>query len=71
MKLSTCQAARLIGVSRNTLLRWFRERRVGDVSRDRNGWRFFNPEDIKRIKAYADKKIPPVPGPVGKTEVAG
>ena len=71
MRLSTCQAARLIGVSRNTLLRWFRERRVTDVSRDRNGWRSFTPEDIKRIKAYADKKVPPAPSPVDRTEVAG
>ena len=57
MRFSTCQAARLIGVSRNTLLRWFREGRVTDVGRDRNGWRFFTHEDVERIKAYADRRV--------------
>ena len=59
MRLSTCQAARLIGVSRNTLLRWFREGRVADVGRDRNGWRFFTADDVARIRAYADRRTPP------------
>ena len=59
MRLSTCQAARLIGVSRNTLLRWFREGRVPDVGRDRNGWRFFTSDDLARIRAYADRRTPP------------
>ncbi len=71
MSLSTCQAARLIGVSRNTLLRWFREGRVADVARDRNGWRFFTPQDIARIKGYADRMVPPAPPEAGRTEVAG
>jgi len=71
MSLSTCQAARLIGVSRNTLLRWFREGRVAEVARDRNGWRFFTPQDIERIKAYADRRVPPAPPEAGRVEVAG
>ena len=70
MRLSTCEAARLIGVSRNTLLRWFREGRVADVARDRNGWRFFTPEDVGRIKAYADRQVPPAPPPADRSEVA-
>ncbi len=71
MTLTTCQAAGLIGVSRNTLLRWFREGRVADVARDRNGWRFFTPRDIERIKAYADRKTPPGAEPPADREVAG
>jgi excisionase family DNA binding protein len=59
MRLSTREAAARIGVSRNTLLRWFREGRVEDVRRDRNGWRFFCPEDVARIKAYAERQSPP------------
>jgi predicted site-specific integrase-resolvase len=65
MRLSTCEAARRIGVSRNTLLRWFREGRVGDVHRDRNGWRLFAPEDIARIRRYADMQVPPQAVPLG------
>ena len=49
----TNEAAKVIGVSRQTLLRWFREKRVDDVKRDRNGWRLFADEDIKRIKEWA------------------
>ena len=59
MRLSTREAAERVGVSRNTLLRWFREGRVADVRRDRNGWRFFAPEDVARIKAYAERLSPP------------
>jgi excisionase family DNA binding protein len=64
MRLSTREAAQRVGVSRNTLLRWFREGRVQDVRRDRNGWRCFGPEDVARIKAYVERQSPP-PAPPG------
>jgi len=52
--LRTNEAAVELGVSRPTLLRWFREQRVEDVKvRDRKGWRLFAPEDIKRLKKWA------------------
>ena len=65
MRLSTRQAAERVGVSRNTLLRWFREGRVQDVRRDRNGWRFFAAEDVARIKVYAERQSPPPAHPGG------
>jgi len=65
MRLSTREAAERVGVSRNTLLRWFREGRVADVRRDRNGWRFFTPEDIGRIRAYVERQSPP-PAPTAQ-----
>ena len=49
----TNEAARRIGCSRSTLLRWFREGKVADVTRDRRGWRFFTEEDISRIRRWA------------------
>ncbi len=49
----TNEAAEAVGVSRQTLLRWFREKRVGDVRRDRNGWRLFTEGDIARLKEWA------------------
>lgn len=48
----TNEAAKAVGVSRPTLLRWFREKRVGDVKRDRNGWRMFTEADIARLKNW-------------------
>ena len=71
MRMSTCQAARRIGVSRSTQLRWFREGRVEEVGRARNGWRFFTPGDLTRRRAYADGQVlPPVRGSA-ESEVAG
>ena len=49
----TNEAAKLIGVSRPTLLRWFREGKVTDVKRDRRNWRVFSERDIRRLRAYA------------------
>lgn len=48
--LSTQEAAQLLGVSRNTLLRWFRQGRIGAVPRDRNGWRQLSRQDLERIR---------------------
>lgn len=50
----TDEAARLIGCSKSTLLRWFREGKVEDVDRDRRGWRVFTAADIKRIRRWAE-----------------
>ncbi len=52
----TNEAAEAVGVSRQTLLRWFREKRVIDVKRDRNGWRLFTKRDIARLKEWATRE---------------
>lgn len=49
-KMSTAKAAEALGVSKPTLLRWFRQRKIDEVGRDRNGWRVFTAADIRRIK---------------------
>ena len=51
---SSSEAANLLGISRNTLLRWIREGRVQDGPRDRNGWRVFGEEDLNALRAYAE-----------------
>ena len=48
--MNTVAAAKAIGVSKSTLLRWIRQMKIADVSRDRNGWRVFTAQDIVRIK---------------------
>jgi DNA-binding transcriptional MerR regulator len=49
------EACQLIGVSRYTLLRWFTEGKVAEVPRSRrNNYRMFRPQDVERIKAYAE-----------------
>lgn len=50
---STVEAAAAIGISKATLLRWIREKKVADVKRDRNKWRVFTEADVQRIRRVA------------------
>jgi phage antirepressor YoqD-like protein len=60
--VGTKEAARLIGVAPITLKRWLLDEKVMEVSRNRNGWRVFTVADIERIRAYAQKTVPPGAG---------
>jgi predicted site-specific integrase-resolvase len=54
----TTEACRIVGISRSTLLRWFKSGTVKDVThRDRRGWRLFTQVDIERIQCEADKAV--------------
>lgn len=57
---STQEACKLAGTNRNTFLRWVRQNKFTDVKyRDRNGWRLFTENDLRRLKAkvnYVEKK---------------
>lgn len=50
--LSTVEAAKCIGVSKSTLLRWLDEGLVDDVERDWRGWRVWSGEDVERVRAF-------------------
>jgi len=50
--LSAVEAAKRIGVSKNTLLRWLDEGLVDDVERDWRGWRVWCSCDVQRVKAF-------------------
>ncbi len=63
MSLYISEAAKAIGVSSATLKRWFRSAKVQEVARDRNGYRVFEPEDVERIRAYANQRFEPPPPP--------
>lgn len=47
---STEEAASKLGISKSTLLRWFKQGRIEEVRRDRNGWRVFTGADLKAIR---------------------
>ena len=49
---STVEAAKFVGVSKNTLLRWLDEGLIDDVQRDWRGWRIWQHKDIERVKAF-------------------
>lgn len=46
----TAEAAKRLGISKPTLLRWFAQKRIAEVRRDRNNWRIFTDQDLERIK---------------------
>ena len=43
----TAEAAKKLGVSKPTLLRWFAQKRIGEVRRDHNNWRVFTERDLR------------------------
>ena len=51
------KAAELIGIHKNTLQRWIKERKlekfIGRVKKDIRGWKIFSQEDIEKIKNYS------------------
>ena len=61
MSLYIKEASKAIGVSAATLKRWFRSAKVREVARDRNGYRVFEPEDIRRLRAFANQRFEPPP----------
>jgi len=51
------KAAKLIGIHKNTLQKWIKERKlekfIGRVKKDIRGWKVFSQEDIEKIKNYS------------------
>jgi len=48
----TAEVCRMAGISKNTLLRWFKEGVFSDVEyRDWRGWRLFTTAQVETIKA--------------------
>ena len=51
----TQEAAKDIGVSKATLLRWISRNLVKDAAkRDRNGWRLFSAAEVDALRRYAE-----------------
>jgi hypothetical protein len=67
---STRQVAAMAGVHRDTLLRWLREGRVAEPSRDRNHWRTFTSEEAEAIVHYAQATSDSVPSTVKEPAIA-
>lgn len=51
---SAQETADAAGISKPTLLRWIKTRRIKDsAKRDRNGWRLFAPAEVESIRKLA------------------
>lgn len=58
---TTAQAAKITGVSKNTLLEWIQRGHIPEPERDWRGWRRWTQADIDRAVAYklAPRAAPP------------
>jgi excisionase family DNA binding protein len=45
------QVAKIVGVSKRTIIRWEEEGKLNKIARDRNGVRIYNDNDIETIMA--------------------
>jgi predicted site-specific integrase-resolvase len=51
----TAEVCQIVGISKNTLLRWLKAGYPGTNSRrDRRGWRLFTIDEINKLKAEAE-----------------
>lgn len=66
---STAEVSEKLGISKDTLLRWFRTNKISPVPRDERGWRTFTEEDIARIIAESHP-LKAGPGPQGDHEAS-
>ena len=54
----TAEACQIAGISKNTFLRWVKERSFTDVmQRDRHGWRLFSQEDLDRLNTVVSEVV--------------
>lgn len=52
----TAEVCRMVGISRNTLFRWLKDGvDLGPENRDRRGWRLFTEDEVKKLKAEANR----------------
>lgn len=51
--LSTAEVATIVGVHRDTLLRWLREKMIPEPERDHRGWRIFTRGEAEAISRFA------------------
>ena len=51
----TAEVCRQVGISRPTLSRWLKRKIITRLHRDRRGWRLFTEDDLRIIRAEADR----------------
>ncbi len=52
--LTITEAARLVGVSAKTIVRWEKSGKVRRSKRDFRGWRVFDEKDLKKLKTFRE-----------------
>jgi len=54
-RLTITQAARKVGVSPKTLLRWEKAGKTPKPKRDWRGWRVYEEEDVAELRAFHER----------------
>lgn len=52
--LTITEAARMVGVSAKTIVRWEKSGKVRRSKRDFRGWRVFDEKDLKKLKTFRE-----------------
>jgi excisionase family DNA binding protein len=52
--LTITEAAKLVGVSAKTIMRWEKSGKVKRSKRDFRGWRVFDDKDLKKLKSFRE-----------------
>ena len=55
VRLTITEAARLVGVSPKTLLRWEKAGKTPKAKRDWRGWRVYEEDDVDQLQAFHDQ----------------
>jgi DNA-binding transcriptional MerR regulator len=53
---STREVAEMVGVSKDTLLRWLRQKKVSEPARDEHGFRVFSRNDLEAVWRYISER---------------
>ncbi|HTZ11292.1 MAG TPA: MerR family DNA-binding transcriptional regulator [Candidatus Margulisiibacteriota bacterium] len=56
-KMSITEVADMIGVTPKTIVRWEKAKKVGRAKRDWRGWRVYDKDDFKKLKAFKETII--------------
>ncbi len=68
----TAEVCRLVGISKNTFLRWVREGSFPDVEcRDRRGWRLFTAGEVDRLREEVNELNVPLSNRRGSVVSSG
>ncbi|MFP4055885.1 MAG: MerR family transcriptional regulator [Candidatus Brocadiia bacterium] len=54
-RMTISEAAKRVGVSPKTLLRWEKAGKVQKPKRDWRGWRVYEEEDVNELQAFHDR----------------
>jgi excisionase family DNA binding protein len=53
---TTNEVADMIGVSKDTILRWLRQKKIPEPARDHNGFRIFGRHDLDIVWRYVKER---------------